>query len=102
MSVQANESPAWAFAQGVAAAWRSVFAYVLLGTYVGFGALAHDFGWSVGWMVACTLLIWAAPAQIILISTLGTASLAEVAIAVALSSVRFVPMVVAIVPMLLP
>jgi hypothetical protein len=100
VSVQANESPAWAFTQGVAAAWRSVFAYVLLGTYIGFGALAHDFGWSVGWMVACTLLIWAAPAQIILISTLGTASLAEVAIAVGLSSARFVPMVVAIVPML--
>ncbi len=94
------DNPVWAFAQGVAAAWRSVFAYVLLGTYIGFGALAHDFGCSVGWMVACTLLIWAAPAQIILISTLGTASLAEVAIAVALSSARFVPMVVAIVPML--
>jgi hypothetical protein len=100
LSVQSDYNPFSAFAQGVVAAWRSVFAYVLLGTYIGFGALAHDFGWSVGWMVACTLLIWAAPAQIILISTLGTASLAEVAIAVALSSARFVPMVVAIVPML--
>jgi predicted branched-subunit amino acid permease len=100
VSLQPNDRPVLAFGHGFLAAWRSVFAYVLLGTYIGFGALAHDFGWSVGWMVACTLLIWAAPAQIILISTLGTASFAEVAIAVALSSARFMPMVVAIVPML--
>jgi predicted branched-subunit amino acid permease len=100
VTAQPDESSVVAFRRGFLAAWRSVFAYVLLGTYVGFGALAHDFGWSAGWMAACTLLVWAAPAQIILISTLGTASLAEVAIAVGLSSARFVPMVVAIVPLL--
>jgi predicted branched-subunit amino acid permease len=77
-----------------------VFALVLLGTYIGLGALAHDLGWSVGWMVASTLLIWAAPAQMILISTLGSASLVEVAVAVSLSSIRFMPMVVALLPLL--
>ena len=41
-------------------------------------------------MVLSTLLIWAAPAQVILISTLTTASLLEVAIAVTLSQ-RAVP-----------
>ena len=35
-----------AFFAGVGAAWRSVLAYVLIGTYVGIAALAHDFGFS--------------------------------------------------------
>jgi hypothetical protein len=95
-----RDSALAAFLRGFAAAWRTVFAYVLLGTYVGIGALAHDFGFSLGWMMLSTLLIWAAPAQVILISTLGSASLIEVALAVALSSVRFMPMVVAVLPML--
>jgi predicted branched-subunit amino acid permease len=89
-----------AFLRGVAAAWRSVFAYVLIGTYVGIGALAQGFGFSLDWMVLSTILVWAAPAQVILISTLPTATLIEVAIAVALSSIRFMPMVVAVLPML--
>jgi hypothetical protein len=46
------------------------------------------------------MLVWAAPAQVILISTLGTATLWEVALAVTLSSVRFLPMVAALLPML--
>jgi predicted branched-subunit amino acid permease len=89
-----------AFLRGFAAAWSCVFAYVLFGTYIGIGALAHDFGFSLGWIALSTLLIWAAPAQVILISTLGSASLIEVALAVSLSSVRFMPMVVALMPML--
>ena len=44
-------------------------------------------------MVLSTLLVWAAPAQVLVISTLGTATLLEVALAVTLSSVRFLPMV---------
>ena len=93
-------SAATAFLRGVKAAWRSVFAYVLLGTYIGIGALAHEFGFSLPWMVLSTVLVWAAPAQVILISTLPTASLIEVAIAVTLSSIRFMPMVIAVLPML--
>jgi hypothetical protein len=89
-----------AFVAGFTAAWRSIFAYVLFGTYIGIGALAHDFGFSAGWILASTLLVWAAPAQVILISTLSTASLIEVALAVGLSSVRFLPMVVSLLPML--
>ena len=77
-----------------------MFFYVLVGTYVGIGALAHDFGFSFWWMVLSTVLIWAAPAQVILISTLATAALIEVALAVTLSSVRFLPMVVALLPMM--
>jgi predicted branched-subunit amino acid permease len=62
------------------------------------GALAHEVGFSFWWMAMCTLLVWAAPAQVILISTLTTASLFEVALAVTLSSVRFLPMVAALLP----
>lgn len=89
-----------AFRDGVVAAWTSVFALVLLGNYVGIGALAYEFGFSLNWMLLSTLLVWAAPAQVILISTLNTATLIEVALAVTLSSVRFLPMVVALLPML--
>jgi predicted branched-subunit amino acid permease len=89
-----------AFLSGFGTAWRSVFAYVLVGNYIGIGALSYEFGFSLTWMVLSTLLIWAAPAQVILISTLTTATLLEVAIAVGLSSVRFLPMVAALVPTL--
>jgi predicted branched-subunit amino acid permease len=94
------ESAIAAFVRGFAAAWSCVFAYVLFGTYIGLGALAHDFGFGLGWMILSTLMIWAAPAQVILISTLGSASPIEVALAVSLSSVRFMPMVVALLPIL--
>jgi predicted branched-subunit amino acid permease len=89
-----------ALLDGLRAAFGSVLFYVLLGNYLGIGALAHEFGFSVVWMVLSTLLIWAAPAQLILISTLGTSTLIEVALAVTLSSVRFLPMVAALLPML--
>jgi predicted branched-subunit amino acid permease len=96
-----SASAASAFLRGFAFAWRSVFAYVLFGTFVGIGALGHDFGFSLPWMLLSTALIWAAPAQVILISALGTgAGAIEAAIAVALSGVRLLPMVVALLPML--
>ena len=86
---------------GVRSAWLSVFAYVLFGTYIGIGALAYDFNFSLVWVTLSTLLVWAGPAQVILISTLGGgAQLIEVAIAVGLSGVRLLPMVVALMPML--
>ena len=76
-----------------------MFFYVLVGNYIGLGALAHEVGFSFWWMALSTMLIWAAPAQVILVSTLTTAALCEVALAVTLSSVRFLPMVAAILPM---
>jgi predicted branched-subunit amino acid permease len=90
-----------AYLAGIRAAVTSVFFYVLIGTYIGIGALAHDFGFSVGWVLLSTILIWAGPAQVILISALGAgAAHVEVAIAVGLSGVRLLPMVVALLPML--
>jgi predicted branched-subunit amino acid permease len=86
---------------GLKAAAGSVFAYVLFGTYIGIGALAHDFGFSAHWLAVSTLLVWAAPAQVILISTIGAgAAPLEAAVAVSLSGVRLLPMVVALLPVL--
>jgi predicted branched-subunit amino acid permease len=90
-----------AFFGGVRSAWLSVFTYVLFGTYIGVGALAYDLNFSMLWVSVSTLLVWAAPAQVILISTLGSgAQLIEVAIAVGLSGVRLLPMVVSLMPIL--
>src|SRR5262245_41163359 len=90
-----------AFAGGVRASFLSVFVFVLVGTYVGIGALAHDYGFSLAWVMASTVLVWAGPSQVIMISALGAgATLLETAIAVGLSCVRFLPMVVALLPMM--
>jgi predicted branched-subunit amino acid permease len=79
----------------------TVLSLVLFTTYVGIGALAHDTHLSLGWALASTFLIWAGPAQIILISTLGSgATLVQAAIAVTLSAIRLFPMVVSVLPMM--
>jgi predicted branched-subunit amino acid permease len=94
-------SPTAAFFQGFRAAWRSALAYVLIGTYIGIAALAHDFGFSLWWVVASTLLLWVAPGQVILISALGAGATAvETAVAVGLSSARLLPMVVSLLPLI--
>jgi predicted branched-subunit amino acid permease len=90
-----------AFLAGFQAAWQSVLAYVLIGTYVGIAALAHDFGFSLWWVAASTALVWAGPAQVILISALGAGATAlETALAVGLSSARLLPMVISLLPLL--
>ncbi len=50
----------------------SVYFLVLAGTYVGMGALAHDFNFAPWWLAISSILVWAAPAQVILIAALGT------------------------------
>jgi predicted branched-subunit amino acid permease len=88
-----------AFLGGIRSAWTSVYVIVLAGTYVGLGALAHDVGVSSIWLALSTVLVWAAPAQLIVISGLAAGStLVEVAIAVTLSATRLFPMVVALLP----
>lgn len=79
----------------------SVLALVLFGTFIGIGAFAHDSGFTLAWMLASTILIWAGPAQVILISTSHAgATLLESALAVTLSAIRLFPMVVSVLPML--
>jgi predicted branched-subunit amino acid permease len=85
------------FLAGWRAAWTSVFVLVLIGTFVGVGALAHEYGFSLAWVLLSTVLIWAAPAQVILLSALGAGTTPlEAALAVGLSGVRLLPMVVSL------
>jgi predicted branched-subunit amino acid permease len=78
----------------------TVLTLVLFATYLGIGALAHDTHFSLGWVLASTLFVWAGPAQIILISTLGSgATVVQAAIAVTVSAIRLFPMVVSVLPL---
>src|SRR3954462_4423872 len=95
------QSPLRAFAWGVSSVASTVLTLVLFATYLGIGALSHDSHFSLGWVLGSTLLVWAGPAQIILISTLGSGATAvQAAIAVTLSAIRLFPMVVSVLPML--
>ena len=96
-----SQSSLRAFAWGVRSVTSTVLTLVLFATYLGIGALAHDTHFSLGWALASTAFVWAGPAQIILISTLGSgATVVQAAIAVAVSGIRLFPMVVSVLPML--
>src|SRR5216684_3990371 len=96
------DSPKWqsslpAFAWGMRSVTSTVLTLVLFATYLGIGALAHDTHFSLAWALASTAFVWAGPAQIILISTLGSgATLVQAAIAVTVSAIRLFPMVVSV------
>jgi len=78
----------------------TVLTFVLFATYIGIGALAHDTHFSLAWALTSTALVWAGPAQIILISTLSSGvSVVSAAIAVTVSAIRLFPMVVSVMPM---
>ena len=102
----AQDSPGWqspvrAFAWGMRSVASTVLALVLFATYLGIGALAHDSHFSLGWALASTVFVWAGPAQIILISTLGSgATVVQAAIAVTVSAIRLFPMVVSVLPVI--
>jgi predicted branched-subunit amino acid permease len=95
------QNPVRAFAWGMGSVTSTVLALVLFATYLGIGALAHDMHFSLLWALASTLLIWAGPAQIILITTLGSGATAvQAAVAVTMSAIRLFPMVVSVLPLL--
>ena len=95
------QSPLRAFAWGIRSVVTTVLTLVLFATYLGIGALAHDSHFSLGWVLGSTILVWAGPAQIILISTLGSgATVVQAAIAVGVSAIRLFPMVVSVLPLL--
>ena len=106
LALPALDSPSWqnplrAFAWGLRSVASTVLSLVLFATYLGIGALAHDTHFSLGWVLASTALVWAGPAQIILISTLGSgATVVQAAIAVTVSAIRLFPMVVSVLPMM--
>ena len=91
----------WAvFARGMRDA-LALPAWVVALSLVGVGSLAHDAGFPAGAAILSTFLIWAAPAQVILFAgaAAGTA-LPVLAIAVCLSSIRFLPMTMTMLPLI--
>ena len=106
MSFPPLDSPQWhqplrAYAYGMSAVRSTILSAVLFVTYIGIGALAHDTHFSLAWALLATLLVWAGPAQIILISTLASgASIVQSAIAVTVSAIRLFPMVISVLPMM--
>ena len=65
------------------------------------GSLARDAGLPAGAAVLSTCLMWAAPAQVILFAgLLSGAALPALAVAVGVSSMRFLPMTMSILPLL--
>ena len=86
------------FLRGVRTA-ISIPAVILMSSFVGFAALAIESGMSMAHTVFMTGIVWALPAKVVLIGAINAGNgLAATAFAVALSSVRLAPMVVALVP----
>jgi predicted branched-subunit amino acid permease len=72
---------------------------ILMSAFVGFAGLAHESGLTMAQTVFMTGIVWALPGQVVLVgSVLSGSSLVATAFAVALSSVRLMPMVMALVP----
>jgi predicted branched-subunit amino acid permease len=74
---------------------------VLMCSLVGVGGLTRDIGYPIWAGVLSTVLIWAGPAQVLLFGSLavGTPPTA-IALAIFLSSSRFLPMTVSLMPLL--
>ncbi len=86
------------FGRGVGAAF-SIPGLILASAFVGFAGLAKEAGLTIVETVFMVGVVWALPAKVVLVGAiLSQASLPAAAFAVALSSVRLMPMVVAIVP----
>ena len=90
-----------AFLWGMSAISATILSLVLFVTYIGIGALSHEAQFSLLWAILATVLVWAGPAQIILVTTLASgASIVQSAIAVTVSAIRLFPMVVAVLPLM--
>lgn len=77
----------------------SIPALLLISSFIGFAGVAIESGITIGQAVFMTLTIWALPAKVVLIGAISAgSSIAAAALAVALSSVRLMPMVVALLP----
>lgn len=76
-------------------------ALMLMASLIGVGGLCRDVGYPMGAAVISTLLIWAGPAQMVLFGSIGAGvALPLIAVAICVSSIRFVPMCMSILPMM--
>lgn len=79
----------------------STGAFILICSFVGYGALVHESGLSLIQALATALFIWALPGQVVLVSEMAAgAALWSAAIGVTLTSVRLMPLVVVLMPIL--
>ena len=86
------------FVRGVRAAF-SIPGLILASAFVGFAGLAQEAGVTLVEAVFMTAIVWALPGKVVLVgAVMSGASLPATALAVSLSSVRLMPMVVALVP----
>lgn len=86
------------FLRGARAAF-SIPGLILSSAFVGFAGLARAAGLTLGQTVFMVGVVWALPAKVVLIGAiLSGSSLIATAFAVALSSIRLMPMVVVLVP----
>ena len=85
-------------AAGARAALR-LPAWIVALSFLGVGSLARDAGHPLGAALLSTVLVWAAPAQLILYSALVSGGLvAAAALAVGFSAIRLLPMTMSILP----
>lgn len=78
----------------------SIPALILTAAFVGFAGLARETGLSLAETLVMTGLIWALPSIVVLTGALSSGmGLVPAAIAVALASVRLMPMTMALMPM---
>lgn len=88
---------AW-FLRGMRMAF-SLPGFILVSSFVGFAALAKDAGVTAAQATFMTGIVWALPSKVVLVGAiLSGATLPAVALAVALSAIRLMPMVMALVP----
>jgi predicted branched-subunit amino acid permease len=97
---QAEHTPGGALWRGARDA-LSLPAWIVGCSLLGIGSLARDAGFPAGAAVISTLFIWAAPAQAIFFASVAAgATLPAIALAICLSSIRFLPMTLAILPLM--
>lgn len=97
-ATESSPSRYWWYLRGVRAAF-SLPLLMLTAAHIGFAGLAREAGLTLTQSVFMTGIVWALPANVVLVGAIiGGAGLPAAAFAVALSSIRLTPMVVALVP----
>jgi predicted branched-subunit amino acid permease len=93
-------TPRRAFLRGIIEA-PSVSIVVVIITFVGFGALAHDMGFDLAQAIFVSATVFALPGQVVLADQVGQGlTLAAVFLAVTLTAVRLFPLTASLLPLL--
>lgn len=75
--------------------------FILMCSLIGVGGLCRDVGYPMGAAVLSTFLVWAGPAQVLLFGSIAAGvPLVAIGAAISLSSIRFIPMCMSLLPLL--